>query len=209
MKLLQIIREEVVPLSSKQVLVLGLIIACIFQFLLFYAPALADEAVEKSQAQNSSQDSIIKSDLITKDTSVRAPAAATDLSASSSSLTASTSDMIATSSPVKATSSPQKVKKTSTHTITAYNSEVGQTDDTPCITANGFNLCLSGKEDTIAANFLPFGAKVKIPELFGERVFTVRDRMNKRHTSRVDVWMKDYDDAIHFGIKVAKIQVLE
>ena len=93
-------------------------------------------------------------------------------------------------------------------TITAYNSEVGQTDDSPCITANGFDVCENGVEDTIAANFLPFGAKIKIPELFGDRVFVVRDRMNRRFSNRVDVWMIEKQDAKQFGVKYAKIQVL-
>jgi 3D (Asp-Asp-Asp) domain-containing protein len=94
-------------------------------------------------------------------------------------------------------------------TLTAYNSETGQTDNSPCITANGFNVCKNGIEDTIAANFLPFGTKVKIPALFGDRVFVVRDRMNKRFSNRVDVWMIERSDAIKFGVKVAKIEVLE
>lgn len=94
-------------------------------------------------------------------------------------------------------------------TITAYNSEVGQTDNSPCITANGFDVCDYGVEDTIAANFLPFGSKVKIPELFGDRVFVVRDRMNKRFSNRVDVWMIERPAAVKFGVKVAKIEVLE
>jgi len=93
--------------------------------------------------------------------------------------------------------------------ITAYNSEVGQTDNSPCITANGFNVCEHGVEDTIAANFLTFGTKVKIPALFGDRVFVVRDRMNKRFSDRVDVWMLEKSTAIKFGVKVAKIEVLE
>jgi len=93
--------------------------------------------------------------------------------------------------------------------ITAYNSEAGQTDNSPCITANGFNVCENGVEDTIAANFLPFGSKVKIPGLFGDRVFVVRDRMNKRFSNRVDVWMIKKPDAVKFGVKVAKIEVLE
>jgi 3D (Asp-Asp-Asp) domain-containing protein len=93
--------------------------------------------------------------------------------------------------------------------MTAYNSEVGQTDDSPCITANGFNVCKHGIEDTIAANFLKMGTKVRIPELFGDRIFVVRDRMNARHANRVDVWFKDRSAAIKFGIRVAKIEVLE
>ena len=93
-------------------------------------------------------------------------------------------------------------------TMTAYNSEPGQTDNSPCITANGFNVCDNGIEDTIAANFLPFGSKVKIPELFGDRVFVVRDRMNKRFSNRVDIWMIERPDAVKFGVKVARIEVL-
>lgn len=93
--------------------------------------------------------------------------------------------------------------------ITAYNSEPGQTDDSPCITANGYNLCKNGKEDSIAANFLPFGTKVRIPELFGDRVFVVRDRMHHRFTKRVDVWMAKRDKAIKFGIKSANIEIVE
>lgn len=93
--------------------------------------------------------------------------------------------------------------------ITAYNSEAGQTDDSPCITANNFNVCDNGVEDTIAANFLPFGSKIKIPELFGDRVFVVRDRMNRRFSNRVDVWMIERPDAVSFGVKRAKIEVLE
>lgn len=95
------------------------------------------------------------------------------------------------------------------HIITAYNSEVGQTDDSPCTTANGFNVCIHGKEDTIAANFLSFGSKVRIPDLFGDRVFIVRDRMNSRFHDRLDVWMINKMDAKKFGVRLAKIEVIK
>ena len=101
------------------------------------------------------------------------------------------------------------VKSVSTHIITAYNSDPAQTDSTPCITANGFNLCEHGIEDTVAANFLPFGTKIRIPELFGDRIFTVRDRMNSRYHSRLDIWMKSKADAKQFGVKSAIVEVLE
>lgn len=93
--------------------------------------------------------------------------------------------------------------------ITAYNSEAGQTDNSPCITANSFNVCDHGVEDTVAANFLKFGAKIKIPALFGDKVFVVRDRMNKRFSNRVDVWMLEKPQALKFGVKVARIEVLK
>lgn len=101
------------------------------------------------------------------------------------------------------------VKYSKYTTITAYNSEPGQTDDSPCITANGFNVCERNIEDTIAANFLKFGTKVRIPELFGDRIFTVRDRMNSRYINRVDVWMINKKDALKLGKRLAKIEILE
>lgn len=190
---MQIIKEEVVPLSRRQHVLLLIIIACLFQFALFYTPALADEAIKQANIKsnslkmaNKSQELIITTDSIIKDQTMDQEAA-----------------KIASSSPAR------KVKKTMSRVITAYNSEVAQTDNDPCTTANGFNLCKHNQEDSIAANFLPFGTEVMIPDLFGDRVFVVRDRMNSRHANRVDVWMKERHDAIKFGIQVATIQVLE
>lgn len=100
------------------------------------------------------------------------------------------------------------VKYTKTVSMTAYNSEKGQTDNDPCTTANGFNVCKHGIEDTVAANFLPFGTKIQIPELFGDKVFVVRDRMNRRYSNRVDVWFLEREDALRFGVRKAKIVVL-
>ena len=101
------------------------------------------------------------------------------------------------------------VVSTGYFTLTAYNSEVSQCDGNPCITANGFNLCKHGTEDSVAANFLPFGTKIRIPDLFGDRVFVVRDRMNEKYQNRIDVWMIDKGEAKQFGVKVAKIEILE
>ncbi len=84
-------------------------------------------------------------------------------------------------------------------TVTAYNSEVGQCVSTPCITANGFNVCEHGIEDVIATNILPFGTKVMFPELYGDKVFTVQDRMNAKYSYRADIWMLNHSDAIQFG----------
>lgn len=93
--------------------------------------------------------------------------------------------------------------------ITAYTSHVAQTDDTPCITASGLDVCKRGAEDIVATNFnwLPFGTKIKIPELFGDRIFIVHDRMNARYSQRVDVWMKSYADAVKFGKKYATVEI--
>ena len=93
--------------------------------------------------------------------------------------------------------------------ITAYSSTVDQTDDTPCITANGFDLCAHGQEDVVAANFLPFGTKIRIPEYFGDRVFTVQDRMNARYYYHADIWMKTRQAAKEFGLVYSTVEVVE
>lgn len=89
--------------------------------------------------------------------------------------------------------------------ITAYSSTEDQTDDTPFITASGAHVA----DGIVAANFLPLHTKIKIPELFGEKVFVVEDRMAKRFQDRVDIWMPDRDSAWNFGLKNAEIVVLK
>lgn len=195
------IGEEIIPLSKRQAIVLTIIIACIFQFSLFFAPALAAEAVKPVTIEGSV---IANSTPTTTDLTL---IGLDSITRQATSLTALPVIEIAT--PAEDGQPEYKVVRTSTHVITAYNSEPGQTDNSPCVTANGYNVCESGTEDTIAANFLKFGTKVQIPELFGDRVFVVRDRMNQRHASRVDIWMQDYQDAIQFGVKTAKIQIVE
>jgi 3D (Asp-Asp-Asp) domain-containing protein len=92
--------------------------------------------------------------------------------------------------------------------VTAYNAEVAQTDSSPCITANGYNLCESEIEDTIATNFLEFGTKIKIPDIFGDKIFVVRDRMNARYgTGRMDIYMRDHQTAVNFSAKTVKIYI--
>ena len=210
MKILQKLREELIPLSRKQQVVLIVIIACVFQFALFFAPALADEVISRANAQGNDEDIAISNDSLVKESQMGTEAAKLAAPVAISTPMVTITPETSTSTTELATSSPEvKVVRVSTHTITAYNSEPGQTDDSPCITANGYNVCKSGVEDTIAANFLKFGTKVQIPELFGDRIFVVRDRMNKKHPNRVDIWMVDKSDAIHFGVKVAKIQVVE
>lgn len=92
---------------------------------------------------------------------------------------------------------------------TAYSSTIDQTDDTPCITANGFDLCENGKEEIIAINGLKFGTKVRLPALYGNRVFTVADRMNARYSAnRIDIWMTSHDRAVDFGAKRVEMEIV-
>jgi 3D (Asp-Asp-Asp) domain-containing protein len=101
------------------------------------------------------------------------------------------------------------IKKELIVTATAYSSTVAQTDSSPCTTANGYNVCKANQEDVIAANFLPFGTKVKFPDVYGDKIFTVQDRMHPRFNKRVDLWMKTTDKARKFGVKKIKMHVVE
>ncbi len=80
--------------------------------------------------------------------------------------------------------------------VTAYTSTVEECDSDPFITADGSRV----RDGIIAANFLPFGTKVRFPSLFGDRVFEVHDRMNKRYNLRADVWMNNGSAMRQFGI---------
>lgn len=88
--------------------------------------------------------------------------------------------------------------------VTSYNSEPGQTDDTPFITASGSRT----RDGVVAANFLPFGTIVRFPEVFGDKEFVVEDRMNKRYYYRADIWMENKKDSIDFGAKYLEIEIL-
>ncbi|MBI2039085.1 MAG: 3D domain-containing protein [Candidatus Niyogibacteria bacterium] len=88
--------------------------------------------------------------------------------------------------------------------VTAYSSTPEETDDTPLIAASGKTVSAG----FMAANFLDFGTRVKIPEHFGEQVFVVEDRMARRKTEFVDIWMPTKQDALNFGIHRAKIIIL-
>lgn len=89
---------------------------------------------------------------------------------------------------------------------TAYTSSVEECDNDPFITADGSHT----RDGIIATNFLPFGTKVRIPSLFGNKVFEVHDRMNQKYWMRIDVWMEKKADMWQFGINHnVKIEVLE
>ena len=98
-----------------------------------------------------------------------------------------------------------RVRRTMNMTFTAYSSTPDQTDSTPFITASNTRV----RWGTVAANILPFQTKVRIPQMFGDKVFVVEDRMNKRYWHRVDVWMPTRQEAINFGIRTLRIEILE
>lgn len=95
-------------------------------------------------------------------------------------------------------------KRTMTVVATAYSSTPDQTDSTPFTTA--WNTTV--RDGIVAANFLPFGTEIRIPEVFGNKVFVVEDRMNKRYQYRIDVWFPERELAREFGVKKVIIEII-
>lgn len=88
---------------------------------------------------------------------------------------------------------------------TAYTSRPEETDSTPFITADGAHV----RDGIVAANFLKFGTKIRIPQLYGDKIFEVHDRMNKRYNVKVDVWMNDLTAARTHGLRHVTIEIVE
>ena len=97
------------------------------------------------------------------------------------------------------------VVKTYEVILTGYSASIDETDDTPLITASGAWV----GDGVAASNFLPFGTQIKIPEIFGGKVFTIQDRMNPRHNDKIDIWFESKELAKIFGSRKAQVQVLE
>jgi 3D (Asp-Asp-Asp) domain-containing protein len=90
--------------------------------------------------------------------------------------------------------------------ITGYSSTPWETDGDPHITAAGTLV----RDGVIASNYLSFGTKVRIPELFGDKIFVVEDRMNwTKGKYQIDIWFPSYEEALNFGVKRTYIEILE
>lgn len=102
-----------------------------------------------------------------------------------------------------------EVKYARTYTVTAYNSVPWQTDSTPCISADGSNICqLREQGEQSCAAALPFGTKIHVP---GFGVCTVRDRLATKYSHRVDLYFGGVDQipaAKSWGKRQVVVEVL-
>jgi len=67
----------------------------------------------------------------------------------------------------EALETPKSIVKRVKVVLTGYSSTFAQTDDTPFITANGTYV----HDGIVANNGLPFGTQIKIPDIYGDKVF--------------------------------------
>ena len=103
------------------------------------------------------------------------------------------------------------VRSETIRVVTAYNAgDPGQTDDTPCISASGENICkaLAKGKKRCAANFVPLGSHLHVEKI---GVCLVTDRTNKRYRNRVDIAMqKDkYHEARRFGRQKLTVKIID
>ena len=112
--------------------------------------------------------------------------------------------LLGVGSPVTKQNNPV-LTKTIWVTATAYSSTPDQTDSSPFITASGSHV----RDGVVAANFLPFGTIIKIPDMYGNKTFSVEDRMNRRYQEgRIDIWFSTREQAKEFGVRNIKIEIL-
>jgi len=90
--------------------------------------------------------------------------------------------------------------------ITGYSSTEDQTDLDPFITASGERVA----DGIVANNLLSFDTEIRLPELFGDKVFVVKDRMHYRKGDfHIDIWFPSRQEALNFGSKLAYMEVFK
>lgn len=89
--------------------------------------------------------------------------------------------------------------------VSAYNSLPGQTDGSPFITASSTFT----RDGIVASNYFPIGTLIRFPDYSGDKVYRVEDRMNKRYNKVVDIWMPEKADAISFGRRSLRVEIVK
>jgi len=87
--------------------------------------------------------------------------------------------------------------------VSAYTSDIAETDDTPFTTASGART----EHGVIACpRKYDFGTQVKIK---GE-IYTCEDRMNIRYDGEhFDIWMEHKTDAYNWGRRLIEVKIIK
>ncbi|WP_404458880.1 3D domain-containing protein [Oceanobacillus kapialis] len=104
----------------------------------------------------------------------------------------------------------EKEALTETYIVTAYTAGVESTGKSPDHPAYGITASgnLVKQHETLACpNSLDFGTQVYIPKL--DETFTCEDRGSAITEGRLDVYIEDLEEAIHFGVQELEVQILE
>jgi 3D (Asp-Asp-Asp) domain-containing protein len=120
-----------------------------------------------------------------------------------------TTELVAQNSPVlepsKKEIKEEVNKKLSKILLTGYSSSLDETDETPFVTASGNSV----RFGVVAANFLPFGTKIRLPKIFGDQIFIVEDRLHENYSDRIDIWFPTKEEALRFGVKISEVEIFD
>lgn len=107
---------------------------------------------------------------------------------------------IALSTQVVASPTYERKQETIVAEVTAYTSSESETDDTPTITASQKEV-----RDGIVAcpRRYEFGTRFTIEG----KTYICEDRMHKRYDNRFDIWMKDKEEAINWGVQTLQVTI--
>lgn len=90
--------------------------------------------------------------------------------------------------------------------VTAYSSSIWETWGCPYTTASNTQV----RDGVVANNMLPFGTKIRFPELFGEKVFVIEDRMHYRKGDyHFDIWFPSRSEALQFGVQRTTVEIIQ
>ena len=87
-------------------------------------------------------------------------------------------------------------------TVNAYYPVVWQTDETPCISASGMDICQTDKK-ICASNEFALGTRL----LIEEEICEVQDRMNAKYQKTIDRFFKTKGEASVWGSR--RIEVIK
>lgn len=171
--------SEKLPILSKELIVNGLIVL-IFIYLLGFFPLLASQKDEVNFQESLEESLAFSESTIIQENSLLSPV----------------NPLL-----VREIKVARKIKVV----VTAYSSSPWETDDTPYLTASGSIV----RDGIVATNILPFGTKIRLSSLYGDKIFVVEDRMNPRKGYQVDIWHSSYWEAKQFGVKLAEMEIIE
>lgn len=81
--------------------------------------------------------------------------------------------------------------------VSAYTSDPAETDNSPCISASGKNICELDYPVAACPRKYPFGTQIELPN---KKTYTCEDRLHQRYDHRFDLYFKSKEKALKWGV---------
>lgn len=102
------------------------------------------------------------------------------------------------------TFSQSKIQELGKMLVTSYNAVADQTDDSPCISASGLNICETDKLICACPRKYPFGTKF----LIEGQIYFCEDRLHRKYDDRIDLLMKTKEEAKQWGKQWLEVKIV-